>query len=230
MIKLISSFFFFHIDKTAFELLFFRESRRYLEEYQRTQREAFEKAVVINVEASSAVMKPKPGSTASQRIDNLLGGTGVMYAPRAVREFESALEPAVAAAAAFKESAAQAEALADSRRQMFDNVNFANEYERKRQQLHAAIPDAERALTKNYLDRLDPAKGSWMHQHALDTRAHWSAMNIHGEQHAQAHWATKCWTEVVMSVKALGVADNGGKFLILVIVVFTVSWYGLVSP
>lgn len=45
------------------------------------------------------------------------------------------------------------------------------------------------------------------------------------------HWATRCWgDDVVNAVKTVGLTDNWGKFLILVVVVFTVSWYGLVSP
>lgn len=96
-----------------------------------------------------------------------------MYQPQAVpdaRRFESALEPAAAAAAAFEETLSLAEAAAEARRQLLDNVNFANEYERKRQQQLAALPDAERALTKNYLERLDPAEGSWTHDHARKIR------------------------------------------------------------
>lgn len=113
------------------------------------------------------------GSTVSRRVDEVLGGTGVMCRPQAAadaRRFESAFEPAAAAAAAFEETSSLAEAAAEARRQLLDNVNFANEYERKRQQQLALLPDAERALTKNYLARLDPAEGSWMHNHARKIR------------------------------------------------------------
>jgi hypothetical protein len=204
------------------------------EEYQRTQRQAFDKAVVLNVEASAAAgayegKGAKPESTASQRIDDLLGGTGVMYQPNQnVRRFESALDQSAAAAAEFEEKASRAEAIAKARRQMLDNVNFANGYERKRQQQQAAMPDAERALTKNYLDRLDPADGSWMHDHARKMRA----QHMYDDRgQVEAHWATKCWEDnVVKALKTAGLTDNWGNFLILVIVVFTVSWYRLVSP
>lgn len=113
------------------------------------------------------------GSSVSRRVDEVLGGTGVMCRPQAAadaRRFESAFEPAAAAAAAFEETSSLAEAAAEARRQLLDNVNFANEYERKRQQQLALLPDAERALTKNYLARLDPAEGSWMHNHARKIR------------------------------------------------------------
>jgi hypothetical protein len=138
------------------------------------------------------------------------------------------LDQSAAAAAEFEEKASRAEAIAKARRQMLDNVNFANGYERKRQQQQAAMPDAERALTKNYLDRLDPADGSWMHDHARKMRA----QHMYDDRgQVEAHWATKCWEDnVVKALKTAGLTDNWGNFLILVIVVFTVSWYRLVSP
>ena len=200
------------------------------EEYQRAQRETFDRAVTISAEVNGRTAAVKPGATASARIDNLLGGTGVLHnnpVPE-VRRFESALEPAAAAAAEWEEAATRGEHAAEARRQLLDNVNFANEYARKRLAQEAALPDPERMLARNYLERLDPADAAnnWAHDHARRVLAQYHA----GPPTENAGWSARCAGLVREAWKATGLAEHGGKFLALVVVVFVVSWYGLVSP